>query len=215
LSKATAKMSRKNQFPLTTPTGPLVIVISGLSGAGKDAVLSRLKASGFSFEHITTVTTRPRRAKEVDNVDYHFITGEKFQEMIERNDLLEWAKVYDNWYGVPKKPVQQALNREQNVVIKTDVQGAATIKKLLPQAVFIFLTPPSIEELILRLKQRRTESPAELALRTKTAEEELKQLPLFDYIVLNRQDEIDRAVADIEAIITAEKCRVTPREITL
>ena len=208
-------MSYKNQSALCDqPARSLLIVLSGLSGAGKDAVLARLKES-YPFEHITTVTTRPRRASERDNVDYHFIPRQKFQEMIERNELLEWAEVYDNWYGVPRKPVKRALNRGQDVVIKVDVQGAATIKKILPQAVFIFVTPPSVEELVLRLKQRRTESPAELALRTKTAEEELKQLSLFDYVVFNRQDEIDRAVADIEAIIAAEKCRVKPREIAL
>ncbi|GAI41930.1 unnamed protein product, partial [marine sediment metagenome] len=100
-------------------------------------------------------------------------------------------------------------------IVKVDIQGAATIKKILPQAVFIFLVPPSIEELVLRLKQRHTESPFDLALRTKTAEEEIKQLSLFDYIVVNKRGEIDLAVSDIKAIITAEKCRVTPREIVL
>ncbi|MFC1990972.1 guanylate kinase [Chloroflexota bacterium] len=194
---------------------PLLIVLSGLSGAGKDAVLARLKKSRYPLEHITTVTTRLPRASERDNMDYHFISKEKFQEMIEGDELLEWAKVYDNWYGVPRKPVKQALDKGQDIVIKVDVQGAATIKTILPQAIFIFVTPPSIEELILRLKRRHTESPAELALRTKTVEEELKQLPMFDYVVFNRQNEIGRAVQDIEAIISAEKCRVTPREIAL
>jgi guanylate kinase len=208
-------MSYKNQSaPYDQPVRSILLVLSGLSGAGKDAVLTRLKES-CPFKHITTVTTRPRRASERDNVDYHFVSKERFQAMIERDELLEWAEVYDNWYGVPRKPVKQALDRGQDVVIKVDVQGAATIKKILPQAVFIFVTPPSMEELVLRLKERRTGSPAELALRTKTAEEELKQLHLFDYVVFNRQDEIDRAVADIEAIITAEKCRVKPREISL
>jgi len=208
-------MSYKNQSPLYDQSArPVLIVLSGLSGAGKDAVLTRLKES-YPLKHITTVTTRPRRASESDNVDYHFVSKQKFQAMIECDELLEWAEVYDNWYGVPREPVKQALDRGRDVVIKVDVQGAATIKKILPQAVFIFVTPPSIEELVSRLKQRRTESPAELALRTKTAEEELKQLHLFDYIIFNRQDEIDRAATDIEAIITAEKCRVTPREIAL
>ena len=116
---------------------------------------------------------------------------------------------------MPRQPVKEALDRGQDVVVKVDVQGAATIKKLVPQAVFIFLTPPSIEELVVRLKGRRTESPEEMALRTKMVEDELKRLPLFDYIVFNRQGEADRAAADISAIITAEKCRVTPREISL
>jgi len=135
--------------------------------------------------------------------------------MIERNELLEWATVYGNWYGVPKKPVKQALDAGQDTVVKVDVQGAAAIKKILPEAVFIFLMPPSREELKQRLKQRHTESSVDLDLRIKTAEEELKQLSLFDYVVFNRQGEIDRAVAKIQSIITAEKHRATPRKISL
>ena len=208
-------MSHRSHSPLNLPIRPLLIVLSGLSGAGKDAVLIRMRASGYPLEYITTVTTRPQRANERDDMDYHFISGEEFQKMVKHNDLLEWANVYGNWYGVPRKPVKQALDRGRDTIVKVDVQGASTIKKILPHAVFIFLTPPSIEDSVLRLKKRRTESPSDLALRTKTAEEELKQLSIFDYIVFNRQDEIDRAVSDIGAIIAAEKCRVTPREITL
>ena len=207
-------MSRKNHTPSKLPARPLVIVVSGPSGVGKDAVLTRMKMLGYPLEYITTVTTRPQRAKERDNTDYHFITRERFQEMLENKELLEWANVYGNWYGVPTKPVKEALGKGQDIIIKVDVQGAASIKEILPQAVFIFLIPPTVEELTIRLKQRQTESPFDLALRVKTAEEEIKQLALFDYIIVNKQDEIDRAVSDIKAIITAEKCRVTPREIT-
>jgi guanylate kinase len=206
-------MSRESQSPVNPPKRPLLIVLSGPSGAGKDAVLTRIRELNYPLKYITTVTTRPQRATERDNIDYHFISTKKFQKMIENNELLEWANVYGNWYGVPKKPVKQALHKGQDTIVKVDIQGATTIKKILPQAVFIFLTPPSTEELRLRLKQRHTESSFDLALRTKTAEEEIKQLSLFDYVVFSRQNEIDRAVADIEAIITAEKCRVTPRKI--
>ena len=208
-------MSRKSYTPLIPPTNPLFLILSGPSGVGKDAVLSRMRELNYSLEYITTVTTRPRRAGERDHRDYHFIPTGKFQEMIEHNELLEWANVYGNWYGVPKEPIKQALDGGQDAIVKVDIQGAATIKKILPQAVFIFLMPPSVEELRLRLKQRRTESSFDLTLRTRTAEEELKQLPLFDYVVFSWRDEIDQAVADIEAIITAEKCRVPPREICL
>ncbi len=210
------KASYKSQAPFHLPTRSLLIVLSGPSGAGKDAVLTRMKELGYPLlEYITTVTTRPRRASERDDVDYHFISVERFQEMISRKELLEWANVYGNWYGVPKEVVKQALDKGQDVIVKVDVQGAATIKKILPQAVFIFLIPPSREELTIRLKQRHTESAFNLALRLQTAEEEIKKLPLFDYVVLNKQDEINRAVSDIKAIITAEKCRATPREIAL
>jgi len=209
------KVNYKSHAPFHLPTRSLVIVLSGPSGAGKDAVLTRMKELGYPLEYITTVTTRPQRANERDNVDYHFISMERFQEMISRKELLEWANVYGNWYGVPKEAVKQALDKGQDVIVKVDVQGAATIKKILPQAIFIFLMPPSMEELLIRLKQRHTELPSDLALRLKTAGEEMKKLPLFDYIVINRWDEIDLAMSDIKAIITAEKCRVTPREIAL
>ena len=209
------KMSHKSQPPFNLPTMPLLIVLSGPSGAGKDAVLAKMKKSGCPLEYITTVTTRPQRAGERDSVDYHFISEERFQEMLKNKELLEWANVYGNWYGVPNQPVKEALGKGQDIIIKVDIQGATTIKKILPQAVFIFLIPPSTEELVVRLKQRQTESPFDLALRLKTAEEEINQLSLFDYIVVNKQDEIDTVVSKIKAIITAEKCRVTPREITL
>ena len=201
--------------PFNLQSKPLLIVLSGPSGAGKDAILSRMKKSGYPIEFITTITTRPQRAEEKNNIDYHFVSVESFQRMIENKELLEWANVYGNWYGVPREPVKRALDSGQDVTVKVDVQGAATIKKILPQAVFIFLVPPSMEELATRLKQRHTESPFNLALRMKTAEKEMKKLPLFDYVVVNRQDEIDLAISEIEAIITAEKRRAIPREIRL
>jgi len=208
-------MSHEGHSPLSPPAKSLLIVLSGLSGAGKDAVLTGLRESSYPLEFIITVTTRTKRTNETDGVHYRFVSGNEFQELIDHNELLEYANVYGNYYGVPKEPVSQALDMGKDVIIKCDVQGAATIKRILPQAVFIFLAPSSMEELVLRLKQRRTESPSDLDLRIKTAEAELEQLPLFDYMVINRQGEIERAVADIEAIIAAEKCRVKPRELTL
>ena len=205
----------RSQLPSDLQIRPLFVVLSGPSGVGKDAVLTRMKETDYPLKYITTLTTRPRRPLEKNNVDYHFVSVKRFQKMIENNELLEWANVYDNWYGVPREEAKQALDRGQDVIVKVDVQGAASIKKILPQGIFILLMPPSVDELLKRLKQRHTESPSELDLRLKTAEEEVKQLPLFDYVVLNRWDEIDLAVSEIEAIITAEKCRVTPREISL
>jgi len=208
-------MSHEGHSPLSPPAPPLLIVLSGLSGVGKDAVLTRLRQSGCPLEFIVTVTTRPPRASEINGIHYRFVSSTEVQQMIDRNELLEWANVYGHYYGVPREPVRQALESGKDVIIKVDVQGAATIKKILPQAVFIFLATPSMEELESRLKLRQTETPEDLALRLKTAGEELQQLPLFDYIVFNRRGEINHAVADIEAIITTEKCRVIPREITL
>lgn len=204
-------MKRENpqtKLPSKLTGQPLLVVLSGPSGAGKDAVIAKLKGSDFSIERVVTVTTRPRRAIESDSVDYHFVSPPEFQKMIRAKKLLEWATVYGNWYGVPKAAVKQALARGQDVMLRTDVQGAATIKKTMPQAILIFLLPASMEELDTRLKQRHTESSLDLAVRTRIAEEEIKKLPLFDYVVFNRQGKIDSAVADIKAIIRAEKCRV-------
>jgi len=208
-------MSHESQPPFSLAAKPLLIVISGPSGAGKDALLAKMKKSAYPLKYITTVTTRAQRAKERDNVNYHFVPTTKFQEMIKNNELLEWANVYGNWYGVPRQPVKEALDSGQDVMVKVDTQGAATIKKILPEAVSIFVISPSMEEMVMRLKERRTESPFDLALRIKTAEEEIKQLPLFDYVVINKRDKIDQAVAEIKAIITAEKCRARPRKIAL
>ncbi len=208
-------MSRRRGSPLSLPKKPLLIILSGPSGVGKDALLNRMKELKYPLEYITTVTTRSRRAGEREHIDYHFITPQKFQDMIKQEELLEHANVYGNWYGVPKQPIKQALNRDRDTIVKVDIQGAAAIKKIVPQAVFVFLMPPSIEELGNRLKKRHTESSFDLNLRMQTATEEIKQLSLFDYVIYSQQDEIDGAVMDIVAIITAEKCRVAPREINL
>ena len=208
-------MSDEGNALLSPPRKPLLFVLSGLSGAGKDTVLDRLAESGFPAVHVITNTTREPRPGERDGEHYHFISDDKFQQMRANDALLESASVYGNWYGVPREPVKQALDSGKDVIIKVDVQGALTIKKIAPEAVFIFLAPPSIEELVTRLRQRRTETEAEFELRTKTANEELAQLSAFDYLVINRQGEVDRTVADIKAIFQAEKCRVKPRDISL
>ncbi|MBM4433245.1 MAG: guanylate kinase [Chloroflexi bacterium] len=207
--------TRKSRPYVVQPVKPLLIVLSGPSGVGKDAILAVMKETGYPLEYITTVTTRPRRATEREGIDYHFVSMEKFQEMIARSELLEWAKVYGNGYGVPREAIKRALRRGRDAIVRVDVQGAASIKKILPQAVFIFIMPASMEELAVRLRKRRTESSVALAVRMKIAEEEIKKLPMFDYVVVNRQGEIDQAVSDIKAIIAAEKCRVIPREIVL
>ncbi len=209
------KPSYKRQGRLNLATKPLLLVLSGPSGSGKDTVLARMKELDSPLQFIVTVTTRPQRSNERDNVDYHFVSRESFQKMIEHGNLLEWANVYGNRYGVPKQAVKKALDGEQDTIVKVDIQGATTIRKLLPQAVFIFLVPPSMTELATRLKQRNTESAADLALRMKTAEEEVKNMSLFDYVIINKRDGTDQVVSDILAIITAEKCRVTPREVRL
>jgi len=135
--------------------------------------------------------------------------------MVKRGELLEWAQVYGNLYGVPRREVEQPLKEGRDVIVKADVQGAATIKGIAPQALLIFLAPPSVEELVARLRQRKSESNVDFNKRIETAYEEMKRLPIFDYVVVNHHDRVDLAVAQIDAIITAEKCRVNPRVIRI
>ncbi len=193
----------------------LLIVLSGPSGVGKDAVLARMKELGHPFHYTVTATTRGQRKGERESIDYWFIPEERFWQMVDNEDFLEWARVYEYYYGVPKSEVNKALAQGQDVIVKVDVQGAATIKGLLPQAVFIFLAPSTMEELAQRLRSRHSEGSEELKQRQEKAPEEMKRIPVFDYIVVNRQGEVDLAVSQIRAIVTAEKCRATPQKIEL
>jgi guanylate kinase len=205
----------KNQYLFNLKPRQLLVVLSGPSGVGKDAILTRMREMNYPLEFITTVTTRSRRVTEKDNIDYHFVSPAKFQKMIADNEFLEYANVYGNWYGVPKQPIKSALEEHQDVIIKVDIQGAKTIKRLVPQGIFIFIITPTLEELKNRLTKRHTESAFDLSLRIKTAERELEELHLFDYLVVNHRDSIDQAVADINAVIRAEKCRLVAREVSL
>jgi guanylate kinase len=193
----------------------LLIVLSGPSGVGKDAVIARIKALKRPLHYTVTATTRPQRPGESEGIDYYFLSAARFEEMMSKGEFLEWARVYGHWYGVPRDQVKAALERGLDVIIKTDVQGAATIKGIAAQAILIFLAPPSMQELEERLRKRETESGVDLSLRIETAWEEMKRLPLFDYVVVNRQGEVDLALAQIDAIIAAEKCRVDPRVVEL
>lgn len=209
------KPTSNGQTQFIRPSRPLLVVLSGPSGAGKDAVLYRMKVSGYALKYVITATTRQQRPNETNGMDYYFVTFAQFQDMIKKDELLEWAEVYGNWYGIPKVQVRRSLEMGQDVIVKIDVQGAATIKKMVPNAVFIFLVSTSKDDLAMRLKQRHTESSADMALRLRAADDEMKQISRFDYVVVNHWDKIDQAVADIIGIIRAEKCRVVPREITL
>jgi len=199
----------------TPRDNPLLIVFSGYSGVGKDAVLARLRELGRPFHYVVTATTRPMRAGEVEGADYHFVSRDEFQRMVASDELLEWATVYGNQYGVPRSEVSRALSKGVDVIAKVDVQGAATIKSILPQAVFIFLMPPSMRELERRLRERRSESWGDMSLRLRKVQEERESLPIFDYAITSYQDRLDDVVAAIDAIVVAERCRVTPRNVRL
>lgn len=193
---------------------PLLIVISGPSGVGKDAVLQRMKERDLPFHFVVTANTRPRRENEVQGVDYFFVSQEEFARMIDQGELLEYARVYDDYKGIPKQQVRQALASGKDVVMRLDVQGAATVHTLVPEAVLIFLTTRDEAEMVNRLKKRRTEKPEELALRISTARQELKRSSEFDYVVVNRDFLLDETVDTIQAIIKAEHHRIHHRKVS-
>ncbi len=194
---------------------PLLIAISGPSGAGKDSVLRRMKERELPLHFVVTATSRPRRPGEVDGLDYLFVSPEEFERMIRQDELLEHAVVYNEYKGIPREQVRLALASGKDVVLRVDVQGAATIRRLFPEALLIFLTPASEDELLRRLRRRETESPESLQLRLDTARQEYERIDLFDYVVVNADGQLDRAVDTIQAIITAEHHRVRPRRVTL
>jgi guanylate kinase len=187
---------------------PVLVVLSGPSGVGKDSIICGLKKTNYPFHFVVTATTRPRRPAEVDGVDYYFVSVGEFAEMIENEELFEYAVVYGDYKGIPKKHVREALLSGQDVVMRIDVQGAATIRALVPSAVTIFLTAESEEKLVRRLLQRKTEEADQLKMRVVTARRELRRFTEFDYIVINREEQLEAAVQEVLSIIRAEKSRV-------
>lgn len=202
------------EFNLHHPQ-PLLVVISGPSGVGKDSVVQGLKKRGLPVHFVVTATTRPRRESEVEGQDYFFVSKDEFARMIEQEELIEYAIVYSDYKGIPKQQVREALASGMDVVMRLDVQGAATVRKLAPEAVLIFLTTQSEEELVDRLKSRKTDTSEDLSLRIATARQELKRAEEFDYLIVNADGCLDKTVDTVEAIIRAEHHRVNPRKVSL
>ena len=203
-------------LPIQLPECPaLLVVVSGPSGVGKDAALRRMRALDYPFHFLVTNTTRPRRPNEVDGKDYHFITKEQFDAMEARGEFLERAVVYGYDYGNSRNEVREALRRGQDVIMRIDVQGAATLKRTAPEAVFIFLMPPSIKALEARLRKRRTEPEEYLRIRLHAAQLEMNEFEKFDYVIVNEDEQIQETAQLIQAIILAEKHRAKPRKINL
>lgn len=194
---------------------PLLVVISGPSGVGKDATIQRMKERGHGCYFVVTATTRPRRAGEIDGVDYHFLSEPDFIHLIERGELMEHAMVYGQYKGIPKAGVRAALASGQDVIMRVDVQGAATVRALVPQAVTIFLTAESEEALIERLRRRRTEDDEQLRKRIHTARAELLRAQEFKYRIVNRDCTLDETVDRVVAIMQAEKARVDWQPVSL
>ena len=193
----------------------LLFVLSAPSGAGKDTVINALKQQGMDFYVVASVTTRKPRPGESEGNPYHFVSQEKFEQLIAQNELLEFANVHGNWYGQPRQAIRDNLRAGRDVLLKIDVQGAATIRRKVPEAIFIFLVPSSLEELAQRLTNRHTETDAERARRLTDAHKELAEKDWYDYVVINRQDHLQEAVDQLRAIMLAEHARTHPRHINI
>lgn len=207
-------MPSEHNFDLPGPS-PLLIVISGPSGVGKDTVLQCMKERGLPFHFVVTATTRPRREGEVHGKDYWFVTKDEFARMIEADELMEYAIVYGDYKGIPRQQVRDALASGKDVILRIDVQGAETIRKLAPEALLIFLTTATEEELVHRLEMRKTETGEELKLRIATARREFQRIEAFDYVIINHDFRLDETVDSTRAIIEAEHHRVKPRKVEL
>ena len=201
--------------PSSEPKQGILFVLSAPSGTGKDSVINALKQQGMDIYVVPSVTTRAPRVGESEGNPYHFISEEEFQQLVAQDELLEYANVHGNWYGQPRKEIRDNLRAGRDVLLKIDVQGAATIRHKVPQAVFIFLVPGSPEELALRLTERKTETEAERLRRLADARDELAQQSWYDYVIVNRQDHLQEAVDRLRAVILAEHSRTHPRHIEI
>lgn len=195
---------------------PKVIVISGPSGVGKDTIARCLiEERPHNFYFVVTATTRPIREGEVQGVDYFFVSNDEFARMIEANELLEYAVVYNDYKGIPKQQIRDALGSGRDVIMRVDVQGAATVRKLIPNAIFVFLMTETEESLVRRLRERKSETAEGLNLRIAAARQEIKRMVEFDYCIINYEDQQKKAVEQIMSIIDAAHNRVHQEPITL
>jgi len=194
---------------------PLLIVLSGPSGVGKDATLKELKKRDLPLYYVITATTRKKRKGEIAGVDYSFYSKEEFERMIADGELLEHAIVYEDYKGIPKQQVIEAFASNKDVILRVDVQGARTLREMFPQAVLIFLLPTSVEEWHERLNRRKTETDQSLKVRMEKVKWELGFLDIFDYMVVNRHNCLEKTVDSIVEIIHAEHHRTQPRRVTL
>jgi guanylate kinase len=194
---------------------PLLIVISGPSGVGKDSVVKELLRRNDNLDFVVTATSRDRREKEQNGVDYFFVTKEEFERMKRDNELLEDSLVYGQYKGIPKKSVLAVWARGKDVILRIDFQGAMKIKNLYPETLMIFLLPTSEDELRKRLIDRKTETPETIELRMATTRKEMESISIFDYMVYNPHGKMNEAVRNIETIINAEHHRVNQRKVRI
>ena len=196
---------------------PMLVIISGPSGVGKDTIIAALQKRGHrpEYQYVVTCTTRGRRPNETDGVSYHFLSPADFAALRESGQLLEANEVHGNWYGTPRAGVRGALARGQHAILKIDVQGARVVKASVPEALLIFVVPPSVETLVEHLKARRTESPEQLEIRQRDAAVEMARKDDYDHVVVNEEGRVDVTAERIEEIIGQEEWRGSRRSVTV
>jgi len=214
-TEQSVSQNQHHPFAQSSTRQGLLFVLSAPSGTGKDTVISALKQQGMNFYVVPSVTTRSPRPGESEGNPYHFVDQETFERMVSQGELLEYANVHGNWYGQPRKPIRENLAAGRDVLLKIDVKGAATIRKKVPDAIFIFLIPGSLEELTQRLTDRQTETEEELQRRLADARKELAEQHWYDYLITNRDGHLEEAVDCLRAIVLAEHCRVQIRNINI
>ena len=208
-------MSQQRGTSPPSPRQGLLFVLSAPSGTGKDTVINAARAQGMDFFVVPSVTTRLPRPGESEGNPYQFVSKATFEELVGKDELLEYANVHGNWYGQPRQPIRDNLRAGRDVLLKIDVKGARTVRQKVPQAIFIFLVPESLEELAARLRQRNTETAEELQRRLADAHTELAEQDWYDYVITNRQGLIAEAAERLRAIMMAEHSRVHPRQVTI
>ena len=199
------------------PLNPMLVIISGPSGVGKDTIIEALQRRGHrpEYHYVVTCTTRARRPNEIDGVSYNFLSPNEFTKLRDSGELLEANEVHGNWYGTPRAGVREALAGGQHAILKIDVQGARVVKGCVPEALLVFVVPPSFDTLVEHLKARRTESAEQLELRQRNAAIELARKDDYDYAVVNEEGRVDVTAEKIERIIEQEERRGFRRAVTV
>jgi guanylate kinase len=199
-----------------TPS-PMLVIISGPSGVGKDTIITALQERGHvpEYHYVVTCTTRAPRPGEVQGTSYQFVDLAEFMRLRDAGELLEANEVHGNWYGTPKDGVRRALARGQHAILKIDVQGAQVVKACVPEALLIFVVPPSMDTLVEHLKARRTESAEQLEIRQRNAAMELARKDEYDYVVVNEENRVAETAARIEGIISHEEMLASRRAVTV
>ena len=206
--------SREPEKSMTFPN-PMLVVVSGPSGVGKSTIVAELAKRRPQVVPIVTATTRPRREGEVDKVHYHFLSKKEFARMRDEGGLLEWAAVHEHWYGTPIEQVRGILAAGRDAILTIDPQGARSVRARVPDALLIFVMPPSIEDLASRLVNRGSEDAESLAIRRRNAEIEMAASDDYDYVIVNETDHPDAAADRIWEIIQAEARREPPRQVRI